>query len=73
MNQYSPDFKRRAVAKLANGCRLADVSKAAGVPRATLLRWRREAHAERDYAVGVSRIISELTLGAGTGTKGEQG
>jgi hypothetical protein len=28
MSGYTPDFKRRAVAKLANGCRLADVSKA---------------------------------------------
>lgn len=60
---YSTDFKRRAVARLANGCRIADVAKAAGVPRATLLRWRREARAERDLVVAVSRTVSELTLG----------
>jgi hypothetical protein len=52
---YTLDFKRKAVAKLANGCRLADVSKAAGVPRATVLRWRREARSARDAQVQAAR------------------
>jgi transposase-like protein len=54
---YTLDFKRRAVAKLANGCRIADVSKAAGVPRATILRWRAEMRAQREAQVQASRDI----------------
>lgn len=57
---YTLDFKRRAVAKLANGCRLSDVSKAAGVPKATILRWRREFREQRAKAVMASRHLSDI-------------
>jgi transposase-like protein len=52
---YTTDFKRRAVARLANGARLCDVSNAAGVPKATLLRWRAEQRQRMESQVTMSR------------------
>jgi transposase-like protein len=56
--RYTPDFKRRVVARLANGARLCDVSRASGVPGRTILNWRAEIRAKQARAVEVSRIIA---------------
>lgn len=55
---YTLDFKRRAVARLTNGARLCDVSRAVGVPTQTILRWRAEMRARQAQAVEVSRRIA---------------
>lgn len=57
---YTIDFKRRAVARLANGARVCDVSRAAGVPASTILRWRRELREQRTRAVEAARSIAEI-------------
>ena len=58
---YTLDFKRKALARLTNGARLCDVSRAAGVPTATVLRWRRELLAEREARVQAARIEAQLS------------
>lgn len=52
---YTKDFKRRAVARLANGALMEDVAAAVGVSKSTVWRWRAALIAERKALVEASR------------------